>query len=143
MSIDRAHELSNGAIREHGELSASLITRELLTAADYCGIAKGAMVDKSTVFPCMFGTLPYAPIPTNAPLTTACRVVDSIDVKSFTNYVLKPEQTCVQEDYLDADGKVDYEKRSPVLFDMSKGRYFALGEVFGGAWKLGRDYHAQ
>jgi hypothetical protein len=34
----------------HGELSVSLINQSMLVAADYCGIAKGAVTDKSGVF---------------------------------------------------------------------------------------------
>ncbi|SDB06842.1 flavin reductase family protein [Eubacterium oxidoreducens] len=140
VSIDRSHEYSNSIIQKTKQLSVSLVNQKMLTAADYCGIAKGATTDKSTVFPYYFEELKAAPIIENAPVSMACEVIDSIDVGAFTNYILKPVHTYVQEECLNERGKIDYEKADPVLFEFQSAQYLNVGTVIGKAWILGKDY---
>ena len=96
ISIDKLHGFSDAGIRENGVVSVSLVSRDMMTAADYCGMHKGADTDKSGVFRYHFDALDKAPILDDAPVSMACRVVDQIEVGNFTNYILKPEHTYVQ-----------------------------------------------
>ncbi len=116
VSIDKSHAYTDAIIKKNKELSVSLVNKEMLVAADYCGIAKGAETDKSKVFTHHFGELANAPIIDEAPVSMGCEVIDSIEVGDFTNYVLKPVHTYVQEECLNERGKINYEKASPVLF---------------------------
>ncbi len=141
VSIDKAHEVSDAAIKENGVLSVSLVDQKMLTAADYCGITKGAATDKSGVFAHHFGELEKAPIIDDAPVCMECRVVDSIEVGNFTNYILKPEHTFVQEECLTEQGKIDYEKASPVLFEFQSAQYLSTGSVIR-YWQMGKEYKA-
>lgn len=140
VSIDKAHALSDAAIKANGELSVSLVNQDMLEATDYCGIAKGAKVDKSHVFAHHFGELEKAPILDDAPVSMACKVVDSIEVGNFTNYILEPVHTYVQEEVLTEKGKIDYEKAAPVLFEFQSSQYLSTGPVIGKCWKVGRNY---
>ena len=140
ISIDKAHTFSDAGIKEHGVVSVSLVNRELLTAADYCGMHKGAQEDKSGVFRYHFGELAYAPILDDAPVSMECRIVDSMEVGNFTNYILKPVHTFVQEECLNERGRVDYEKVAPVLFEFQNGQYLSTGKVIGKCWSEGKNY---
>lgn len=143
VSIDKAHELSDAAIKAQGVLSVSLVNAPMLEAVDYCGIAKGAKTDKSGVFAHHFDDLEKAPVIDEAPVSMSCRVVDSIEVGKFTNYILKPVHTYVQEDCLNERGKIDYEKVRPVLFEFQNAQYLSTGNVIGQCWQTGRNFQAE
>ncbi|MBO6129635.1 MAG: flavin reductase family protein [Pseudobutyrivibrio sp.] len=140
VSIDKAHEMTDEIIKKTKELSVSLINKDMLVRADYCGIAKGADTDKSNVFEHHFGELENAPIIDEAPVSMACKVIDQIEVGNFTNYILKPEHTYVQEECLNERGKIDYEKANPVLFEFQSAQYLSVGKVIGRCWVEGKAY---
>lgn len=140
VSIDKAHELSDAGIAAKGSVSVSLITRDMIEAADWCGIAKSAKTDKSGAFAHHFDDVEGAPVIDCAPLCMTCRVVDSIEMGNFHNYILKPVHTCVQGDYLTEKGKIDYAKMSPVLFEFSSAQYLECGGVIGQCWREGRGF---
>ncbi len=140
ISVDKAHELSNQGIQANKTVSVNLVDQKMLKAADYCGIVKGAKVDKSNVFTHHFGTLEGAPIIDEAPLAMECEVLDMVEVGAFNNYILKPVNTYVQEEFLNEKGKVDYEKMSPVLFEFQNAQYLSTGSVIGKCWSIGKDY---
>jgi len=142
VSIDKSHEFSDAAIKKNGVLSVSLINQKMMVAADYCGIAKGAKTDKSGVFKYHFGELEKAPILDDAPVSMECKVINQIEVGNFTNYILKPVHTYVQEECLNEKGKIDYEKVSPVLFEFQSAQYLSTGKVIGKCWSIGKDYQA-
>jgi len=142
VSVDKAHEFSDAAIKKNGVLSVSLINQDMMVAADYCGIAKGAKTDKSGVFKYHFGELEKAPILDDAPVSMECKVINQIEVGNFTNYILKPVHTYVQEECLNEKGKIDYEKVSPVLFEFQSAQYLSTGKVIGKCWRIGKDYQA-
>lgn len=143
VSIDAAHELSDAAIAANGAVSVSLVTRDMIEAADWCGIAKAAKADKSGAFAHRFDDVAGAPIIECAPLCMTCKVVDTLAVGNFHNYILEPVHTYVAEEYLTEKGKVDYAKMGPVLFEFSSGQYLACGEIVGQCWREGRDFEPQ
>ena len=140
ISIDKLHKFSDNGIKENGVVSVSLVNRDMMIAADYCGMTKGDRTDKSDVFKYHFEALDKAPILDDAPVSMACRVVDQIEVGNFTNYILKPEHTYVQEECLNEKGKIDYEKADPVLFEFQSAQYLAAGPVIGKCWSAGKNY---
>ncbi len=140
ISVDKNHELTNKGIMSHKTVSVNLVNQDILEEADYCGIAKVAKTDKSNVFEYHFGELGNAPIIDKAPLVMECEVIDVYGVGSFNNYILKPVNTFVQEEYLNEKGKVDYEKMSPVLFEFQNAQYLSTGKVIGKCWNYGKDF---
>ena len=140
VSIGKAHELTHGGIASNGSVSVSLITRDMIEAADWCGIAKAAKQDKSLAFKHHFDDVKGAPIIDDAPLCMTCRIVDSIQVDKSLDYILEPVHTYVQEEFLTSAGKIDYAAMSPVLFEFSSALYLGTGEVIGTCWSDGRDY---
>lgn len=140
ISVDKSHEFTDRGIQENKTVSVNLVNQSMLKAADYCGIAKGANTDKSGVFKYHFGELSGAPIIDEAPIAMACRVIDSFTAGNFTNYILKPVHTYVQEEYLNERDKIDYEKAGLVLFEFQNAQYLSTGTVIGKAWSMGKDY---
>ena len=143
VSIDKAHEISDTGIKKHAVLSVSLVNQSMLVSADYCGIAKAAATDKSAVFNYHMDELEYAPIIDEAPVSMTCKVVESIVAGNFTNYILKPVHTYVQEECLNERGKIDYEKADPVLFEFQSAQYLTTGKVIGKCWVMGKAYKQQ
>ncbi len=140
ISVDKNHEQTNNGIMENKTVSVNMVNHDMLEAADYCGIAKVAKTDKSNVFEYHFGELKTAPIIDNAPLVMECEVIDVYEVGSFNNYILKPKNTFVQEEFLTENGKVDYEKISPILFEFQSAQYLSTGKVVGKCWNYGKDF---
>jgi flavin reductase (DIM6/NTAB) family NADH-FMN oxidoreductase RutF len=140
ISVDKVHEFSDRGIRENGTVSVSLVNQSMLKAADYCGIVKGAGTDKSGVFRYHFGELENAPIIDEAPVSMACRVMNQVEVGNFTDYILKPVHTYVQEENLNEKGKIDYEKVSPILFEFQNAQYLSTGKVIGQCWNYGKNF---
>ena len=70
----------------------------------------------------------------------ACRVVGEVEVGNFTNYILEPVHTLVQEECLTGRGKIDYEKVNPILFEFQSAQYLSIGSVIGKCWSVGKNW---
>ena len=70
----------------------------------------------------------------------ACRVMNQVEVGNFTDYILKPVHTYVQEENLNEKGKIDYEKVSPILFEFQNAQYLSTGKVIGQCWNYGKNF---
>ncbi|WP_278674724.1 flavin reductase family protein [Acidaminococcus fermentans] len=143
ISVDKAHEFSVRGIETNGTVSVSLVNRDILAAADYCGLHKGAQEDKSQVFLHHFDEVEGAPIPDNAPLVMTCRVIRKVEVGQFNNYILEPVHTYVEERYLNERNKPDYAKMRPILFEFRNALYLETGDVAGRCWQIGREFQVR
>lgn len=94
------------------------------------GSNSGANTDKSEVFSWYEGEN-GSPIIEEAPLVLECEVVDIYETETFDNFILKIDATYVEEDKLDENGKPDYEKIAPVLFEFPSYSYLSTGKVIG------------
>lgn len=121
---------TNKGIRQTGVVSVSLVSEGLLPNADCAGSVSGRNEDKSRLFDWTAGET-GAPIPTAAPLTLECRVVDNYETETFDNFILEIKAVLAEESVLTADGKPDYEKISPVLFEFPTYTYLRTGKRIG------------
>lgn len=138
VSMGKAHH-SNKGIRTHRTLSINYPSVSMAIETDYIGMVTGAKVDKSEVFESFTGTLNGAPMIKNAPLTMECKVVDIFDTPHFDVFLLKVENTYCDEEVL-TDGKIDYSKVDPILFDMPGFNYWRLGEKIADSYSIGKQY---
>lgn len=120
----------NAKIKETGKLSINLVDETILPKADYVGSVSGNKVDKSQVFTYETGDS-GAPIISNSPLTMVCSVADIYVTPNFENFICMIDSTYVDEKCLDEDGKIDYNKLKPVLFEFPTYQYMKTGEVLG------------
>ncbi|MGN1051911.1 MAG: flavin reductase family protein, partial [Candidatus Scatosoma sp.] len=58
------------------------------------------------------------------------------ETDGFDNFILKIERTYVEEKYLNEQGKIDYGKLKPVLFEMPTYEYLKTGEILGKCMSL-------
>jgi len=140
VSINKNHHTSK-ALKVGGYMSVNLVTEDMLIEADYVGMVSGKVEDKSGVFEYTIDADTKMPIINDAPLTMTCEIVSSFTTVHHENWVLKPVNTLVQEEYLDEKGKIDFEKMSPILFDMQKMRYLNVGNEVGKCWNIGKQYN--
>ncbi len=134
VSLVKAHYTNKG-IKETKKLSINLVSEEMLKKADYVGSVSGSKVDKSDVFEYHIGDS-GAPIINNAPVVMECSVEDNYETDAFDNFIMTIDNTYVQEENLDEQGKIDYTKFSPVLFEFPKYTYLKTGDTIGNCLKL-------
>lgn len=139
LSMGKVH-YSNIGIRKNKTVSISLITADMIPAADYVGLVSGENIDKSSVFDYFKEELNGAPLIKNAPITMECEVVDIFETKTHEQFIVKPVNTYVQDQYLDENGKIDFVKVSPVLFEMQKRRYLSTGQALADCWNIGKTF---
>lgn len=129
VSMSKSHYTNQGIIQSH-KLSVNLVSREMLPQADYVGSVSGAEVDKSEAFAYHLGE-GGSPVIDQSPLTMECEVVDTYESEGFDNFICKILHTYADEKVLDGEGKLDYTKLKPVLFEFPTYSYIATGEVIG------------
>lgn len=137
VSMSKSHYTNQG-IRESKKLSINLVSREMLPKADYVGSVSGASVDKSQVFAYHWGE-DNTPVIDASPLTMECNVVDIFETDGFDNFICSVTNTYAALDVLDNDGKLDYTKLKPVLFEFPTYSYLATGEVIGKCLNLDKQ----
>lgn len=69
----------------------------------------------------------------------ACEVVDNYETELFDNFICHIESTYAADGIVDGDGKIDYTRLHPVLFEMPTYQYLCTGEVIGPCMKQGRE----
>lgn len=137
VSLAKAH-YTNRWIESTGRLSVNIIDDALLQRADYVGCVSGKRVDKSEVFewhPGEAGT----PMIDDSPLVMECEVADNYRTDTFDSFICKIANTYAEERVLDADGKIDYTKLKPILFEMPTYSYLTTGEVVAKCTTLGKE----
>jgi flavin reductase (DIM6/NTAB) family NADH-FMN oxidoreductase RutF len=139
LSIGKPHFSCRG-ILENKTASVNLVDEALLERADYVGLVTGLGTDKSDVFEYFSGSLKNAPLIKDAPVAMECELTELHETPTHYNFIMRPVGTFVREDALTADGKIDFEKIRPILFEMQQRRYLRTGDVAGNCWNLGRNY---
>ena len=137
VSMSKSHHTNQG-IKKSKRLSVNLVSREMLPKADYVGSVSGAAVDKSEVF--AYHTGEYGtPVIDASPLTMECNVVDIYETDGFDNFICAVVNIYAAPEVLDGDGKLDYTRLKPVLFEFPTYSYLATGEVIGKCLNLDKQ----
>ena len=129
---------TNQGIRKLKKLSINLVSREMLPKADYVGSVSGTSVDKSKVFEYHWGEN-GTPVIDASPLAMECNVVDIYKSDGFDNFICRVANTYAAPEVLDGNGKLDYTRLKPVLFEFPTYSYVATGEVIGKCLKLDKE----
>ena len=129
VSMNKSHYTNQG-IKASKKFSINLVSREMLPKADYVGSVSGASVDKSDVFDFHWGEN-GSPVIDASPLTMECNVVDIYETEGFDNFICSIVNTYAALEVLDSEGKLDYTRLKPVLFEFPTYSYLATGEVIG------------
>ena len=137
VSMSKAHYTNQG-IRKSKKLSVNLVSEAMLDKADYVGSVSGAKTDKSKVFAYHMGEN-GSPVIDEAPITMECKVEDIYETEGFESFVCSIVNTYASEDVLDKEGKLDYTKLKPVLFEFPTYSYLATGEIIGKCLNLDKQ----
>lgn len=137
VSLAKPHYINQG-VKESKVLSVNVIDEALIKKADYCGCNSGSNIDKSDVFEYEVGET-GAPMIKNAKVVMECTVTDVYEVGVFENFILHIAHAFVDETIVNAQGKIDYTKFKPVLFEMSNYNYLRTGDVIAKCMTLGKE----
>lgn len=137
ISMSNKHYTNRG-IRKSKKLSVNLVDRAMLPKVDYVGSVSGASVDKSHVFDYHAGEN-GTPVIDASPLTMECDVVEIYETEGFDNFICSVVNTYADPDVLDSDGRLDYTRLKPVLFEFPGYSYLATGEIIGKCLNLDKE----
>ncbi len=118
-------------IKESGVFAINLTTKDLVRAADWCGVHTGAKVDKFER--CHLQTEDASeiacPILSDSPLTLECRVTQIIPLGSHDMFLADIVAVDVNEELIDRDGKLHLERANLAAY--AHGDYYELGKKLG------------
>ena len=118
-------------IKKSGEFAINMTTKELVRAADWCGVHTGAKVDKFER--CRLSREPAnelsCPILSDSPLVLECRVTDIVKLGTHDMFMADIVAVDVAEELLDESGKLHLERAGLVAY--AHGTYYELGKRLG------------
>ena len=118
-------------IKESGVFAINLTTKDLVRAADWCGVHTGKKVDKFER--CHLATEEASeidcPILSDSPLTLECRVSQIIPLGSHDMFLADIVAVDVNEELIDRDGKLHLERANLAAY--AHGDYYELGKKIG------------
>lgn len=127
----RPERYSYGIVKETREFVVNLVTKELVRAADYCGVKSGRDVDK-------FGEMRLTPFALESvkapgieesPVNLACKVVEIKHLGSHDLFLAEVVGVTVDGKYMDEKNKFHLNQAGLVAY--SHGEYFELGKKLG------------
>lgn len=127
----RKERYSYDMIQETGNFVVNLVNRDLVFAADYCGVKSGRDTDK---FKEMKLTVQEsqnidAPGILESPVNLECRVTQAIPLGTHTMFLAEIVGVTVDERYMDEKGTFHLNDAGLVAY--SHGTYFELGKKLG------------
>lgn len=127
-------------IRKKGAFTVSFADSETHVPADYVGLVSAKNEPdkmKKAGFTFTKSEFVDAPVINEMKLTIECRVVETMESAGENRFVGEIVNARADESILNADGKVDYGRLRPIIFDSETRGYWALGERVGDAFKDG------
>lgn len=127
----RKQRHSYGILKDAGEFAVNLVTKDLVYAADYCGVKSGRDVDK-------FKELKLTPLPSSriqapgieeSPVNLECRVCQVMELGSHDLFLAQVVGVTVDSEWMDEKGVFHLNDAGLVAY--SHGEYFLLGEKLG------------
>lgn len=137
VSMSNKHHTNRG-IKKSKKLSINLVSREMLPKADYVGSVSGESVDKSHIFDYHIGAN-GSPVIDASPVVMECDVVDIYQTDGFDNFICSVVNTYADPEVLDSEGRLDYTRLKPVLFEFPTYSYLATGEVISKCLNLDKE----
>ncbi|MBR1642099.1 MAG: flavin reductase family protein [Butyrivibrio sp.] len=127
----RKERFSHGIIKDTGEFVVNLVGRDLVKAADWCGVRSGRDFDK---FKEMHLTPQESrkvscPGIAESPVNIECRVNKILELGSHDMIIGEVMSVTVDEKFMDDKGRFDLGAADLVAY--SHGEYFELGKKLG------------
>lgn len=127
----RKERYSYNIIKESKEFVINLVTRDLVRAADFCGVKSGSKLDKfkETKLTALQGSIVAAPLIGESPVNIECAVRDIIALGSHDLFLAEVVSVSVDKKYMDDKGRFSLNKSGLIVY--SHGEYYSLGELLG------------
>ncbi len=111
-----------------------------IRAADYFGMVSGRDEDKfkTTGLTPMKGEHVNAPYIEEFPLVIECKLVQTFEIGSHTQFIGEVMDIKADESLLDEGGVPDIEKLKPVIFTPVSRNYYGIGRFVGKAFSIGK-----
>lgn len=122
----RPQRHSHDIIRQSGEFTINLVTRDLTFACDWCGVKSGRDVDKFkeqglTPIP---GTVVSCPSIAESPLNLECRVTEVIPLGSHDMFLAEIVSVTADPSLMDDSGAIRLDRAGLVAYN--HGHYYGL-----------------
>lgn len=141
LNISSNHKTTEN-LRQQMAFTLSIGTVDTMREADYFGIVSGKKENKID----HLGLKTTKANEVNAPLIDIFPLVMECEVESMTDngdegvrVVARIRRTVADSSILDKDGKVDYSRLNPIMYDSETHAYYSLGEKVGHAFHDGAD----
>lgn len=133
------HKTTENIVRK-GAFTVAPADADNVVTADYFGIATGNKVDKAEKSGLTFTRSEHvdAPVIEEYPLTMECEVTAIDGDEHSARIVGRVVNVLVDEEILGVDGKVDFGKWRPLVYDAAHMTYRVVGEEVGRAWNVGK-----
>lgn len=132
---------SFSSIAARKAFTINIPSEALAKKADYFGLVSGKDTDKfsaSGLTP-VKGTLVDAPYIKEFPLVLECKVIQTIEIGSHTQFIGEIMDVKADESALGGDGLPDIEKVQPVIFAPAIRAYYGIGKNIGKAFAIGKE----
>lgn len=123
---------SHDLIATSGEFVINLVSADLLTACDFCGVRSGRDYDKfehCRLTPNPAAKLERAPAIAQSPLTLSCKVRSSEFLGTHTLFIAEILAIEVAENLLNEKGAIELQRADLVSY--MHGSYYELGKALG------------
>lgn len=141
LNISSNHKTTEN-LRKQKAFTLSIGTVDTLKISDYFGVVSGKKVNKIE----RLGVESTKAKNVNAPILEPFPLAMECTVESMTDngddgvrVVARIVRTIADDSILDADGKVDYSKLRPIMFDSESHAYYELGAKAGQAFHDGLE----
>jgi Conserved protein/domain typically associated with flavoprotein oxygenases, DIM6/NTAB family len=127
----RPERYSYPIIKGSGEFVINLTTKELVRAADFCGVRSGRNCDKFALMGLAAekAAAVACPMIAQSPVSLECRVCEVMPLGSHDLFIADIVAVNVDERYVDQSGKLHLEQCGLVAY--AHGEYFELGKRLG------------
>lgn len=127
----RPERFSHHMLRETKEFVVNLTTKELVKAADFCGVRSGRDIDKwkeMKLTPVKAQKV-AAPLIGESPVNIECRVTEVKELGSHHMFLAEVVAVNIDESFLDEKGKFCLNQTGLIAY--SHGEYIELGKTLG------------
>ena len=130
-----------GNLMERKAFTISIPSRDHVAAADHFGVTSGRDEDKFAATGLTSGRsdLVDAPYVEEFPLVLECKVVQVSELGLHTLFVGEILDVKVEDDCVDADGRILIDKVQPFSYAPGLNTYYALGEELARAFSVGKE----
>ena len=128
-------------IMEQKAFTINIPSEAHVKSVDYFGIASGRKIDKFSVtgLTPVKSTLINAPYIEEFPLILECKLLQTVEIGSHTQFIGEILDVKADESVLTEDGLPDAEKVMPICFAPGKPGYFGFGKKLAKAFSVGKE----